>query len=135
MISGVPTSTSQLRMFLFILGMFLMIKIVAIRIAGILLMERKTIGISRHRSSLNKTYFLGIMTPVLDAFKLVTKRSTCNYKIGGIMFLAGPSFLFIIMFLLIVFSEMFYVLFNFKFYFFFVLLLFGMNVYSTMFCG
>lgn len=70
---------------------FLLI-IVIIRIAFYTLLERKLIGYSQSRKGPNKAAIAGLVQPMADAIKLLTKEMTSNVRANKIAFILAPLF-------------------------------------------
>ena len=87
------------------------------------------------RKSLNKNFLNGIISPILDGIKLIFKEKINNKKRVQILFLISPFFLFCLILFFIFLLQDFFNLINIKFLFFFLLLIFGLNVYSVIFIG
>jgi NADH:ubiquinone oxidoreductase subunit H len=63
---------------------------VLLRIAFFTLIERKIIGISHYRKGPNKIILIGILQPIRDAIKLITKENFKIQTVKIIIFLIGP---------------------------------------------
>nr|ALR69339.1 NADH dehydrogenase subunit 1 [Bemisia tabaci]ATJ03343.1 NADH dehydrogenase subunit 1 [Bemisia tabaci] len=69
--------------------LFLMI-MVMISVAFFTLVERKMIGYSQSRKGPNKVLVLGIVQPIADAMKLISKEMNLNHNSNFIMFTLAP---------------------------------------------
>nr|ARJ63369.1 NADH dehydrogenase subunit 1 [Bemisia tabaci] len=69
--------------------LFLMI-MVMISIAFFTLVERKMIGYSQSRKGPNKVFMMGIVQPIADAMKLISKEMNINYSSNFIIYTLAP---------------------------------------------
>nr|ALR69351.1 NADH dehydrogenase subunit 1 [Bemisia tabaci] len=69
--------------------LFLMI-MVMVSVAFFTLVERKMIGYSQSRKGPNKVLIMGIMQPIADAMKLISKEMNMNHNSNFIMFTLAP---------------------------------------------
>jgi len=69
-------------------------------VAFVTLLERKILGLSQIRLGPNKVTFLGILQPLADGIKLLTKQNVHNKSSQFILFYTSPIVL-IILFLLL----------------------------------
>nr|AIG20061.1 NADH dehydrogenase subunit 1 [Bemisia tabaci complex sp. Asia I] len=69
--------------------LFLMI-MVMISVAFFTLVERKMIGYSQSRKGPNKVLMMGIMQPIADAMKLISKEMNMNQNSNFFMFMLAP---------------------------------------------
>nr|AXI95996.1 NADH dehydrogenase subunit 1 [Bemisia tabaci]AXI96009.1 NADH dehydrogenase subunit 1 [Bemisia tabaci] len=100
-------------MFLFTLNFLFLMIMVMISVAFFTLMERKMIGYSQLRKGPNKILMMGIMQPIADAMKLITKEFNMNYSSNFTMYLMAPA-------LNIICSLMTWIIFPFKYSFSFM---------------
>jgi NADH-ubiquinone oxidoreductase chain 1 len=64
--------------------------LIILRIAFFTLFERKVIGLFHIRLGPNKTAFLGLFQPLLDAFKLLTKQTLTPLRSRKIIYSSSP---------------------------------------------
>lgn len=77
-------------MFFFLVAWFLNILLVLLSVAFFTLFERKVIGGIHIRLGPNKTLFLGVLQPLLDAFKLLSKQYLVSVRVNKIFFSLAP---------------------------------------------
>nr|ALR69364.1 NADH dehydrogenase subunit 1 [Bemisia tabaci] len=70
--------------------LFLMI-MVMVSVAFFTLIERKMIGYSQSRKGPNKVLMMGIMQPIADAMKLISKEMNMNHNSNFIMYMMAPA--------------------------------------------
>lgn len=69
-------------------------------VAFFTLFERKVIGLFHSRVGPNKVRFLGLVQPLLDAFKLLSKQNLVPLSANKLTYSAFPAFsLFSVMFI------------------------------------
>lgn len=81
---------------LLFLGWFLHILLVLLSVAFFTLFERKVIGLFHIRLGPNKVSFIGLVQPLLDAFKLLSKQSITPLHSNKILYNVSPMFALII---------------------------------------
>lgn len=62
-----------------------------LRIAFFTLLERKVIGYTQFRKGPNKTLVIGIIQPIADAIKLISKETNLNSKSNFVEFMLTPA--------------------------------------------
>lgn len=60
-------------------------------VAFFTLFERKVIGLFHNRLGPNKVSFIGLLQPLLDAFKLLTKQSMIPLRANKFTYHASPQ--------------------------------------------
>lgn len=70
-----------------------------LRIAFLTLMERHILGLSQIRLGPNKTLFIGLTQPILDAFKLFHKEVIWLYYSRDYIYLFGPLFIHLVFYM------------------------------------
>ena len=118
--------------------MFVLCKLIAIllSIAFLTLFERKLLGYRQIRVGPNKVILVGLLQPVLDAIKLITKENITLLFNSRVLFLLGPILSFLLM-LVIYFSSPLHthsVLIQ-KFSILFMLIVIRVNVYGVLLTG
>lgn len=84
-------STPQHPMLLISLSWFIHILLVLLTVAFFTLFERKVIGLVHLRLGPNKVSFLGILQPLLDAFKLLSKQSLTSIRANKVAYTSSPQ--------------------------------------------
>lgn len=79
---------------------FIILLIILLCVGFITLLERKILGLSQTRLGVNKTWFIGIVQPLLDALKLLSKEFFSPFNRYFNLFLISPCLLFCFSFLL-----------------------------------
>lgn len=117
----------------YLLKVLLIIFIFLGRIAFITLLERKILGLTQIRVSPNKTFYKGLLQPVYDGLKLLSKQfiflKKRNLKIGFFL-----SFIRLISLFLIIFSLPFYSI-RFKIRFLFFITIVGLSIFFSLLLG
>nr|AAS77781.1 NADH dehydrogenase subunit 1 [Tetraleurodes mori] len=73
-----------------LLNLLILMLCALLGIAFFTLMERKLLSLSQNRKGPNKTAITGILQPVSDAMKLITKEINLNQKSNFSMFMISP---------------------------------------------
>lgn len=76
---------------LFLATWILQILLVLLTVAFFTLFERKVIALTHLRLGPNKTSFLGLLQPLLDAFKLLSKQSLISLRSNKYVYSAAPQ--------------------------------------------
>jgi NADH-quinone oxidoreductase subunit H len=66
--------------------------LIFLSVAFFTLFERKVIGLFHIRVGPNKVSFIGLLQPLLDAFKLLTKQNIVPYRANKIAYSFSPIF-------------------------------------------
>ncbi|MCP4061986.1 MAG: hypothetical protein GY740_01650 [Gammaproteobacteria bacterium] len=74
----------------------LSILIVLLAVAFFTLLDRKLLALTAGRLGVNKVALRGIVQPLLDAIKLLSKRPLSPTKRITFLFFIGPLFLFLV---------------------------------------
>lgn len=111
---------------------FLIILSVVLSIAFVTLYERHLLRLSQNRLGPNKVSVFGLIQPLLDGVKLLSKEQILPKNSSEISFLLFPSLVFIILFLEWFCLPFNFYFLNFQFSFVFLLCLVGFSVYGTV---
>nr|AOS49778.1 NADH dehydrogenase subunit 1 [Aleurocanthus camelliae] len=76
---------------MWMLNMLIIIVCTLLSVAFYTLMERKLIGIMQNRKGPNKTSIIGIIQPISDAIKLLSKETSINQKSNMVIFMLSPA--------------------------------------------
>ena len=87
-----PLMYSPLTLFLGFLSFLLLSLVSLLTIAFFTLFERKVIGVIHSRIGPTKVSFLGLLQPLLDAFKLLSKRSFYSLRSNVVLYSLSPHF-------------------------------------------
>jgi len=107
---------------------------ILLRVAFITLYERKILGLTQNRLGPNKTVFKGLLQPLLDALKLLSKPSVILSHNYSLYYHISAMLAFIIR-LLFWISLPLLILQESKFLVLWLLLLFGLGTYSLLLAG
>ena len=83
-------------MFFLLLSLFLTILYILLRVAFFTLLERKGLAYSQNRKGPDKNLGAGFFQPVLDALKLLTKKTGVPHQISPFLFFFVPALFFLI---------------------------------------
>ena len=78
-------------MILLIFSWLVNILLVLLTVAFFTLFERKVMGLVHLRLGPTKVSFLGLLQPLLDAFKLLSKQQLTSYRSNKIIYAASPA--------------------------------------------
>ena len=120
---------------MFVRLVLLVIRIVCIllAVAFITLFERHLLRISHNRLGPNKVVIFGVVQPILDGIKLLSKQNLRFYRV--FIFMAGPSIAFLVIFLEWMVLPLGFSFINFKTSRIFFLCCIGIIVYTTLLSG
>jgi len=76
---------------LFILSWVLQVLLVLLTVAFFTLFERKVIALTHERNGPNKTIFGGLLQPLLDAFKLLSKQNLTSIAANKLVYSSAPQ--------------------------------------------
>jgi len=87
-------------MFIFFICLLLSVVFILVRIAFFTLLERKGLAYSQRRLGPNKYLYGGVIQPLLDALKLLTKKVFVPHQISSILFFIVPGVFFFLIILM-----------------------------------
>lgn len=76
--------------FIYVIYYFIYILVVLLTVAFYTLLERKIIGLIHQRLGPNKLSFLGLLQPLIDAFKLLSKSYVIPYHSNVLPYILSP---------------------------------------------
>jgi NADH:ubiquinone oxidoreductase subunit H len=77
---------------MFLLSWFIQILLILLSVAFFTLFERKVIGLFHNRLGPNKVSIVGLLQPLLDAFKLLTKQRFRPLRSNKIVYNFSPHY-------------------------------------------
>nr|QKY89086.1 NADH dehydrogenase subunit 1 [Macrogyropus costalimai] len=112
---------------------FMFILFIALSLAFFTLMERKILGIIHFRLGPNKLILKGLLQPMADAMKLITKSDKNISWSNKFFFIFSPVFMIAISFILWFIFPHYWVLFDNSYSILVLLIFFGFEIFSLIF--
>jgi NADH:ubiquinone oxidoreductase subunit H len=117
------------------LGSFIFSIIFLISVAYVTLLERHLLGLSQERLGPTKNFFIGILQPFLDAFKLFQKLVVVPQYRNYFLYWLTPIFFFLVFFLQFVLYQGYYIVWKFDTVLIYLICIIGLSVFSHFFIG
>nr|AJD22704.1 NADH dehydrogenase subunit 1 [Colletes gigas] len=122
-------------MFMGLIYLFLLILMNMMAIAFLTLYERKILGYIQDRKGPNKSFFMGLMQPIMDAMKLLFKEYFILKNSNFYHYMICPILILILSFMLWFVSPFYFNLYNNNYSILFMLSVMSMSVFPMMISG